>query len=66
MAAKGGKGVGGSRGKATERINIWLKPEQVEWLKRDREGPSAAVRALIDEAVAMENLRKSVQSRKRK
>jgi hypothetical protein len=66
MAVKGGKGVDGKKGKATERINVWLKPEQVEWLKRDPEGPSAAVRALIDEAVAMENLRKSVQSRKRK
>jgi hypothetical protein len=66
VAAKGRRSDDGKKGRATERINVWLTPEQIEWLKRDRDGPSAAVRALINEAVAMENLEKSVRGRKKK
>jgi hypothetical protein len=53
------------KGKKTERLNIWLTPEQIAWLKKDRDGASAAVRALISEAVAMENLAKSVKKGKK-
>jgi hypothetical protein len=49
----------------TQKLNVWLTPEQVEWLKKDKEGPSAAVRALITEAINMERLAKSVGKKKR-
>ena len=54
----------GKKGRAKQRINIFLTPEQVEFLKRDKDGPSAAVRAMITEAMAMENLAKSIRKRK--
>ena len=44
---------------------LFRSPEQVEWLKSDREGPSAAVRALITEAMQLQNLAKSVKSGKK-
>jgi hypothetical protein len=66
VATKPGQSGEKKKGRATERINVWLTPEQVGWLKRDKDGPSAAVRALINEARAMENLEKSVRGRKRK
>ena len=50
----------------TEKLNVWLRPEQIEWLKKDKEGPSAAVRALITEAINMERLAKSVARKKKK
>jgi hypothetical protein len=53
------------KGKKTERLNVWLTPDQIAWLKKDRDGASAAVRALINEAVAMENLAKSVKKGKK-
>lgn len=49
----------------TTKVNVWLSPEQIDWLKKDKEGPSAAVRALITEAINMENLAKSVKKKKR-
>lgn len=49
----------------TQKVNVWLAPEQAEWLKSDKEGPSAAVRALITEAMQLENLAKSVKSGKK-
>jgi hypothetical protein len=49
----------------TQKLNVWLSPHQVEWLKSDKEGPSAAVRALITEAMNLENLAKSVKSGKK-
>jgi hypothetical protein len=49
----------------TQKLNIWLKPEQIEWLKKDKGGPSAAVRALITEAMNMENLARSVKGRRK-
>ncbi len=54
----------GKKGRATQRINIFLTPEQIEFLKRDKDGPSGAVRAMIAEAMAMENLAKSVRKRR--
>jgi hypothetical protein len=66
VPTKRAQGAEEKKGRATERINLWLTPEQVGWLKRDKDGPSAAVRALIAEARAMENLEKSVRGRKRK
>jgi hypothetical protein len=50
----------------TQKLNVWLSPEQIEWLKSDKGGPSAAVRALITEAINLDNLRKSVKSGKKK
>lgn len=52
-------------GRKTMKLNVWLSPEQIEWLKSDREGPSSAVRALITEAMNLENLAKSVKSGKK-
>lgn len=49
----------------TTKLNVWLSPEQIAWLKKDKEGPSAAVRALITEAMNMENLAKSVKKKRR-
>jgi hypothetical protein len=46
--------------RGTRRIPIFLSEEQIAWLKRDKDGASAAVRALITEAMAMENLARSV------
>ena len=45
----------------TQKLNVWLSHEQIEWLKSDKEGPSAAVRALINEAIQLDNLAKSVK-----
>jgi len=50
----------------TAKLNVWLKPEQIAWLKQDKAGASAAVRALITEAMNLENLAKSVKGRKKK
>lgn len=30
----------------SQKLNVWLMPEQIEWLKKDKEGASAAVRDL--------------------
>jgi hypothetical protein len=53
-------------GRKTQKLNVWLSAEQIEWLKTDKAGPSAAVRALITEAINLDNLRKSVKSGKKK
>ncbi len=50
----------------TRKLNVWLTAEQIAWLKKDKDGASAAVRALITEAVGLENLAKSLKSRKKK
>ena len=49
-----------------QKLNVSLPPEQIEWLKKDKGGPSAAVRALITEAMNMENLAKSVKKGRKK
>lgn len=50
----------------TQKLNVWLTTEQIAWLKKDKDGASAAVRALITEAVGLENLAKSLKGRKKK
>jgi hypothetical protein len=49
-------------GRKTQKLNVWLSPEQIEFLKSDKGGPSAAVRALITEAINLQNLAKSVKN----
>lgn len=60
MATK--KSAGEKPGRKTQKLNVWLSPEQIEFLKNDKGGPSAAVRALITEAINLQNLAKSVKS----
>ncbi|MCU1246635.1 MAG: hypothetical protein JWN02_2545 [Acidobacteria bacterium] len=49
----------------TERVNVWLTPEQVVWLKA-KKNLSETVRALLTEAMNMENLARSVKQGKKK
>lgn len=49
----------------TQKLNVWLTAQQIEWLKKDKEGPSAAVRALITEAIGLENLAASVRKKRK-
>jgi hypothetical protein len=53
-------------GRKTQKLNVWLSPEQIAWLKTDKAGASVAVRALITEAMNMQNLAKSLKSGKKK
>lgn len=53
MAAKSTKG-------STERLAVFLKPEQIEWLKGKGENVSETVRALVTEAINMDRLAESV------
>ncbi len=46
----------------TERINVWLTPEQVAWLKT-KKNVSVAVRALVAEAMSMDALAQSVKKK---
>jgi len=48
-------------GKKSERTAVFLPPEQIEWLKRNPKGLSAAVRALVLEAMNVDRLRQSVK-----
>lgn len=41
-------------------------PDQIEWLKKDKGGASAAVRALVLEAMNLEKLAASVKKKKKK
>jgi hypothetical protein len=47
-------------GKKTERINVWLRPEQVAWLKT-KKNASETVRAMVTEAMNLELLKESVR-----
>ncbi len=49
----------------TEKINIWLPPDQAAWLKSKKQ-ISETVRALITEAMNMEKLAASVKKGKPK
>lgn len=51
-----------SKGRKTQKLNVWLNPDQIEWLK-EKGGPSETVRALIAEAMALDNLAKSVKKK---
>lgn len=52
-------------GRKTEKLNVWLNPDQIAWLK-EKGGPSDTVRALITEAMALDNLAKSVKKKKKR
>src|SRR6266496_1950381 len=48
----------------TEKVNVWLTPEQVAWLKT-KENVSETVRAMVTEAMNLDRLAASVKSAKR-
>jgi hypothetical protein len=62
MAAKKAAESKEKAGPKTQKLNVWLSPEQIEWLKSDKGGPSMAVRGLIIEAMNLQNLARSVKS----
>lgn len=66
MASKKAPPADEQPGRKTQKLNVWLSPEQIEFLKSDKGGPSAAVRALITEAINLQNLAKSVKSGSKK
>lgn len=49
----------------TERVNVWLTPEQVAWLKT-KKNLSETVRAMVTEAMNLERLAQSVKARSAK
>ena len=49
----------------TERVNVWLTPEQVAWLKT-KKNVSETVRAMVTEAMNLERLAQSVKTRSAK
>ncbi len=44
----------------TERVNVWLTPEQVAWLK-SKKNISETVRSLVTEAMNLDRLAESVR-----
>ena len=46
----------------TERVNVWLTPEQVAWLKT-KKNLSETVRAMVTESMNLERLAQSVKNR---
>ena len=48
----------------TERVNVWLTPDQIEWLKA-KKNLSETVRALVTEAMSMDALARSVKKAKK-
>ncbi|HWS71441.1 MAG TPA: hypothetical protein VN605_04975 [Thermoanaerobaculia bacterium] len=46
----------------TEKINVWLTPEQVAWLKT-KKNISEAVRAMVAEGMSMDALAQSVKKK---
>jgi hypothetical protein len=46
----------------TEKINVWLTPEQVAWLKT-KKNVSEAVRAMVMEAMSIDALAQSVKKK---
>ncbi|MBV9493973.1 MAG: hypothetical protein JOZ54_06985 [Acidobacteria bacterium] len=59
-AAKEPKEAKDAKGGKTERVNVWLTPEQVAWLK-SKKNVSETVRALVTEAMNMQRLAESVK-----
>ena len=49
----------------TERVAVWLTPDQVAWLKT-KKNLSETVRAMVTEAMNMDALAKSVKQGKKK
>ncbi len=46
----------------TEKVNVWLTPDQVAWLK-SKENVSETIRSMVTEAMNLDRLRASVQKR---
>ena len=46
----------------TERVSVWLTPEQVAWLK-SKENLSETVRAMVTEAMNLDRLKASVKAK---
>ena len=46
----------------TERVNVWLTPEQVAWLK-SKENLSETVRAMVTEAMNLDRLKASLKTK---
>lgn len=44
----------------TEKVNVWLTPEQVAWLKT-KKNVSETVRAMVTEAMNLERLAQSIK-----
>ena len=44
----------------TEKVNVWLTPEQVAWLK-SKENVSETVRDMVTEAMNLDRLKASVK-----
>ncbi|PYQ58734.1 MAG: hypothetical protein DMF58_14205 [Acidobacteria bacterium] len=44
----------------TEKVNVWLTPDQVAWLK-SKENVSETIRSMVTEAMNLDRLRASVQ-----
>ena len=49
----------------TEKVNVWLTPEQVAWLEAQK-NVSETMRAMVTEAMNLERLAQSVRGRARK
>jgi hypothetical protein len=49
----------------TERVNVWLTPEQVAWLK-SKKNVSETLRAMVTEAMNLDRLAASVKQGKAK
>ena len=50
--------------RTTERVSVWLTPEQIEWLKA-KKNVSETVRAMVTEAMNLDRLKQSVAKKKR-
>jgi hypothetical protein len=46
----------------TERIAVWLNPDQITWLKT-KENVSATIRAMVTEAMNMDRMKEMVTKR---
>jgi hypothetical protein len=57
--------MGAKKNVKTERVAVWLMPDQIEWLK-SKKNLSETVRALVTEAMNMDALAKSVKQGKKK
>jgi hypothetical protein len=51
------------RPRKTEKLIVWLMPDQIEFLKQDKDGASAAVRAMVSEAMNLQKLALSVKKK---
>ena len=63
MAAKKSDS-GAPKGRKTERVNVWLDPDQVAWLK-SKKNVSQTIRAMVTETMNLEKLAQSVKEGKK-